>query len=144
MSNDSGSGVPAAAGIALWSAIRPKNRKLAGSSGWTNSIRLNADFKFNNWLKLSASNSFIKINDFSPIADVDMYRIISRLAPDSNVLLDNPDGQPYYFKPDPWESEIDNPLYDLYAREAQSKQQRFLGGYKFNFKISIPFLMRYT
>lgn len=101
-----------------------------------NSIRFNADYYFNDWLKFSASNSFIKVNDNSPVGDADIYRIVSRIAPDANVTLDNPDGQPYYFKPDPWENEIDNPLYDLYARDAKAKQQRFLGGYKLNFKLS--------
>lgn len=110
---------------------------LAEVGGYSrNSVRFNADYYFNDWLKFSASNSFIKINDNSPIGDSDIYRIVSRLAPDANVLLDNPDGQPYYFKPDPWESEIDNPLYDLYVRDAVAKQQRFLGGYKLNLKFT--------
>ncbi|MFK5957940.1 MAG: SusC/RagA family TonB-linked outer membrane protein [Lutibacter sp.] len=110
---------------------------LAEVGGYTrNSIRLNADYYFNDWLKFSASNNFIKINDNSPVGDSDIYRIVSRLAPDANVLLDNPDGQPYYFKPDPWENEIDNPLYDLYVRDAVAKQQRFLGGYKLNLKFT--------
>ena len=101
-----------------------------------NSLRFNADYYFNDWLKFSTSNSFIKISDNSPVANADIYRIVSRLAPDANVLLDNPDGQPYYFKPDPWESEISNPLYQLYIRDAVAKQQRFLGGYKLNLKFT--------
>jgi TonB-linked SusC/RagA family outer membrane protein len=101
-----------------------------------NSIRLNADYVFNDWLKFSASNNFININDNSPVGDTDIYRIVSRLSPDANVLASNPDGQPYYFKPDPWVDEIDNPLYDLYVRDAVAKQQRFLGGYKLNIKFT--------
>lgn len=110
---------------------------LAETDGYArNSIRVNADYNFNEWLKFSASNTFIKTNDNSPGGGVDMYRLVSRLSPDSNVSLNNPDGQPFYFKPDPWESEIDNPLYSLYARDAKAKQQRFLGGYKINVKFS--------
>ncbi len=101
-----------------------------------NSIRLNADYAFNDWLKFSASNNFININDNSPVGDTDIYRIVSRLSPDANVLASNPDGQPYYFKPDPWVDEIDNPLYDLYVRDAVAKQQRFLGGYKLNIEFT--------
>jgi len=110
---------------------------LAETDGYSrNSLRFNADYYFNDWLKFSTSNSFIKINDNSPGGGSDIYRIVSRLAPDANVLLDNPDGQPYYFKPDPWENEISNPLYELYIRDAVAKQQRFLGGYKLNLKFT--------
>jgi len=101
-----------------------------------NSLRFNADFYVTDWLKFSASNSFIKLNDNSPGGGSDIYRIINRLNPDTNLLAENPDGQPYYFKPDPWESEIDNPLYDLYNRDAKAKQQRFLGGYKLNLSFN--------
>ncbi|AMC10661.1 hypothetical protein Lupro_05120 [Lutibacter profundi] len=110
---------------------------LAETGGYTrNSVRLNADYYINDWLKFSTSNSFIKLNDNSPGGGNDIYRIASRISPDANVTLPNPDGQPYYFKPDPWESEIDNPLYDLYSRDAASKQQRFLGGYKLNINLT--------
>ncbi len=103
------------------------------------SYRLNGDFNFNDWLKLSISNNFISLFDHSPGGGDDIYRLVSRLSPDANVNAVNPDGQPYYFKPDPWESEIDNPLYDLYSRDAMSKQQRFLGGYNLNVKLSDHF-----
>lgn len=104
-----------------------------------NSLRFNADYYINDWLKFSASNSFIKINDNGSLAGMDIYRIVARLSPDANVLVDNPDGQPYYLKPDPWENEIDNPLYELSVMDAVSKQQRFLGGYKLNFKLNENF-----
>ena len=104
-----------------------------------NSLRFNADYYINDWLKFSASNSFIKINDNGSLAGMDIYRIVARLSPDANVLADNPDGQPYYLKPDPWENEIDNPLYELSVMDAVSKQQRFLGGYKLNFKLNENF-----
>jgi TonB-linked SusC/RagA family outer membrane protein len=110
---------------------------LANVGGYArNSIRVNADYSFNDWLKFSASNNYISNTDNSPIANTDMYRIVSRLSPDANVLATNPDGQPYYYKPDPWVSEINNPLYQLYSRDATSKQQRFLGGYKLNVKFT--------
>ncbi len=110
---------------------------LAEVGGYSrNSLRFNADYYINDWLKFSASNSFIKVNDNGSLAGMDIYRIVARLAPDANVLLDNPDGQPYYFKPDPWENEINNPLYDLSVMDAISKQQRFLGGYKLNLRLT--------
>ena len=98
-----------------------------------NTFRFNVDYYINDWLKFSASNAFIKITDNSVIGD---YRTITRISPDSNVLYPNPDGQPYYLKPDPWENEIESPLYNAYALDAASKQQRFLGGYKLNVKFT--------
>ena len=110
---------------------------LAETDGYTrNGLRLNADYYFNDWIKFTTSNSFIKLNDNSPGGGTDIYRIVSRLAPDANVMLDNPDGQPYYFKPDPWENEIDNPLYELWNRDAVAKQQRFLGSYNLNLRLT--------
>ncbi len=110
---------------------------LAETDGYIrNSFRFNADFFISDKLTFSASNSYIKLNDNSPGGGADIYRIVSRLSPDSQVNVANPDGQPYYYKPDPWESEIDNPLYELYNRDAQAKQQRFLGGYNLNYKIT--------
>lgn len=98
-----------------------------------NTIRFNVDYYVNDWLKFSASNAFVKIVDNSTIGD---FRTITRISPDSNVLYPNPDGQPYYLKPDPWENEIESPLYEAYALDAKSKQQRFMGGYKLNVKFT--------
>jgi len=110
---------------------------LAETDGYIrNSIRLNADYFFNDKLKFSTSNSFIKINDNSPGGGNDIYRIVSRLSPDAQVNVENPDGQPYYYLPDPWESEITNPLYDLYKTDAKAKQQRFLGSYNLNYAFT--------
>ncbi len=97
-----------------------------------NSYRINADYQINDWLKFNTSNLYVHVDDTQPVNDDDIYRVIMRLSPDANLLAANPDGQPYYYKPDPWDSEIDNPLYDLYATDRTSRQQRFLGSYNFN------------
>ncbi|MDX1286008.1 MAG: TonB-dependent receptor plug domain-containing protein, partial [Draconibacterium sp.] len=97
--------------------------------GYTrNTLRFNADYYINDWLKFSASNAFVKLYDQTPLGG-GSYRTITRVAPDANFLYPNPDGQPYYVKPDPWENEIESPLYNAYAMDAATKQQRFLGGY---------------
>ena len=113
---------------------------LAETDGYArNSYRLNADFYIADWVTFKTSNNFIALNDNNPGGTTDIYRLVSRLAPDANVHALNPDGQPYYFKPDPWENEIDNPLYQLYVQDAKAKQQRFLGSYNVNFKLSEHF-----
>src|SRR5690606_4574548 len=100
------------------------------------SFRMNMDYQILDWLTFKASNNYIRTVDNSPGGGTGLYRAMTRLNPDSNVLASNPDGQPYYYQPDPWESEITSPLYALYARDAQSKQQRFLGGYLLNAKLT--------
>ena len=111
-----------------------------------NSFRINADFYINDWLTFKTSNNFIKAHNNFPGGGNDIYRTVSRLSPDANVNLDNPDGQPYYYKPDPWENEISNPLYLLYNQDSQSKQQIFLGGYnlKINFTDYLNLYLEYS
>jgi len=110
---------------------------LEETQGYTrNGLRLNADYYFNDWIKFTTSNSFIKLNDNSPGGGADIYRTIARLAPDAQLFVENPDGQPYWYKPDPWESEISNPLYQLWNRDAKAKQQRFLGSYNLNLRVN--------
>ncbi|MDG1398165.1 MAG: SusC/RagA family TonB-linked outer membrane protein [Polaribacter sp.] len=109
----------------------------ANTEGYArNSYRLNADFQITDWLKVSSSNLFVNLNDNTPGGTDDLYRIIMRLSPDANLTADNPDGQPFYYKPDPWESENNNPLYQIYAADRRSKQQRILGSYNFNIKFA--------
>jgi len=96
------------------------------------SIRANIDVDLFDWLKLSTTNNFIIVDDHSPVGNDGFYRSISRLSPDAQLLYDNPDGQPYYFKPDPWDPEVDNPLYELYIRDSSIKDNRFIGSYNLN------------
>ena len=110
---------------------------LAETDGYErNSLRLNVDYQIFDWLTFKASNNFVRLIDNSPGGGMGLYRGMTRLNPDSNIMANNPDGQPYYYLPDPWESELDNPLYGLYARDAKSHQQRFLGGYLLNVKFT--------
>ncbi|WP_086478393.1 SusC/RagA family TonB-linked outer membrane protein [Arenibacter amylolyticus] len=110
---------------------------LAETEGYErSSIRANIDYDIFDWLTFKASNNFVRVVDNSPGGGTGIYRTMTRLNPDSNVLASNPDGQPYYYLPDPWESEISNPLYALYNRDARSQQQRFLGGYLLNAKFT--------
>ena len=98
-----------------------------------NTYRFNVDYYINDWLKFSASNNFIKLVDTNPITD---FRTITRISPDANVMFPNPDGQPYWYKADPWDVEVNNPLYAAYNNDRVTKQQRFLGGYKLNVKFA--------
>ena len=110
---------------------------LAETDGYQRTtLRANIDFNITDNIKFSASNSFIKINDLAPGIGAQGYRNITRLSPDANLEFDNPDGQPYWFTPDPHESEIQNPLYGLATPSRAAKQSRFLGGYNFRYNIT--------
>jgi len=104
-------------------------------------LRANLDYDITDKLKFSASNSFININD-RPGLGGGIFRTFTRLSPDANLTATNPDGSPYWFTPDPWESEITNPLYALwnYNRSgSEVKQNRFLGGYNLRYNINSNF-----
>ncbi len=109
---------------------------LRETKGYTrNSLRFNLDYKVFDWLKVSTSNNFITLTNNDVGGGDDLYRIIMRLSPEANITAKNPDGQPYYYTPDPLENEIKNPLYNLYNTDAAEKQHRFLGAYKADFKL---------
>ena len=104
-------------------------------------LRANLDYDITDKLKFSASNSFININD-RPGLGGGIFRTFTRLSPDANLTATNPDGSPYWFTQDPWESEITNPLYALwnYNRSgSEVKQNRFLGGYNLRYNINSNF-----
>eukprot|EP01013_Petalomonas_cantuscygni_P016813 TRINITY_DN33878_c0_g1_i1.p1 TRINITY_DN33878_c0_g1~~TRINITY_DN33878_c0_g1_i1.p1 ORF type:complete len:1034 (-),score=-30.23 TRINITY_DN33878_c0_g1_i1:1531-4632(-) len=100
------------------------------------SLRLNVDYEILDWITFKASTNYIRVVDNSPGGGAGIYRTLTRLNPDSNISALNPDGQPYYYLPDPWENEIVNPLYSLSAADAKTNQQRFLGGYLLNLKYT--------
>jgi len=101
-------------------------------------FRFNQDYDITDNLRFSTSNVFINLND-EPGVGGGTFRTFSRLSPDANLLPDNPDGQPYWFTPDPHESEISNPLYEMYNTNFKTKQQRFLGSYNLRYVINSDF-----
>ena len=103
------------------------------------SYRANIDFDISDKLKFSASNNFVLVNDKSAAAN---FRTLTRLSPDANPFLDNPDGSPYWYKPDPHESEIVNPLYSEWNRNRSisgAKENKFLGAYNLTYTINSNF-----
>ncbi len=105
-----------------------------------NSFRLNIDHRISNKISLSASNLFVKSHQNYPGGD-DKYNggvffNILLLEPDVNLELANPDGQPYQFIPNPWQSEQENPLYNLWKIKDDLERDRFLGAYALNWDIT--------
>jgi TonB-linked SusC/RagA family outer membrane protein len=100
------------------------------------SYRANIDFDISEKIKFSASNNFVVVNDRSSTG---AWRTATRISPDANVFLDNPDGSPYWYLPDPHESEISNPLYGEWNKNRSisgAKENKFLGGYNLTYQFS--------
>ena len=57
-------------------------------------------------------------------------------SPDVDLLAPNPDGQPYEYRPDPWQPTTTNPLYNLWKQEDNLERDRFLGSYALNWDIT--------
>ena len=103
------------------------------------SYRANIDFDVSDKIKFSASNNFVLVSDKSAVGD---FRTLTRMSPDANPLLDNPDGSPFWFTPDPHESEIQNPLYNEWNRDRSIsgvKENKFLGAYNLTYTINSNF-----
>lgn len=100
-------------------------------------VRLNADYNINDWLKFSASNNFVRTNNETPGGTLDgvLFDLVLT-PPDANVLANNPDGQPYYYLPNAWETINTNPLYDLYINKELSNRYRYLGNFNLNVKLT--------
>lgn len=123
----------------FFSAERTENRGVFKETGGYEryGARLNAEFKINEWLKLSARNNYIRTNNETPGGTLDNV-LFNLVLQDPDVKLDalNPDGQPYYFIPNPWAATVENPIYDLANNREVARQDRFLGAYNLNIKFS--------
>ncbi|HSP39975.1 MAG TPA: SusC/RagA family TonB-linked outer membrane protein [Gillisia sp.] len=99
--------------------------------------RLNGDFRINSWLKLTTNNNYIRSNNETPGGAID--GVIFDLAltdPDVNLSAENPDGQPYYYRPNPWAATTVNPIYSLATVRELATRNRFLGSYNLNVKFT--------
>jgi len=99
--------------------------------------RANLDYDLSDKIKFTSSNSFIRIED-KPGLGGGIFRTFTRLSPDSNLTQTNPDGSPYWYKADPHENEINNPLYELWNYDRADNgisQNRFLGGYNLRYNL---------
>ncbi len=101
-----------------------------------NSLRANIDHAITDKIKISASNNFIRTsNDFLGGGTGAFFSVLMS-EPDVDLFKDNPDGQKYYFYPNHWNTQFENPLYDLHAKSSDSHKSRFLGSYDLTWKLT--------
>ena len=123
----------------FFSADRTENQGILKETGGYEryGVRLNGDFHINDWLKLSTSNNYIRSNNETPGGTLDGVLFDLALTdPDVNLNALNPDGQPYYYTPNPWAPTVQNPLYSLGTNREKSTRNRFLGSYNLNMKLA--------
>lgn len=102
-------------------------------------VRLNGDFRITDWLKLKTNSNYIRTNNETPGGTLDGVLFDLALTdPDVNLNAPNPDGQPYYYVPNPWASTTINPLYDLHTNREKATRNRFLGSYALNVNFAEP------
>jgi TonB-linked SusC/RagA family outer membrane protein len=104
------------------------------------SFRVNIDHRISDKISVSASNLFVRADQNYPGGDSKynggIFFNLLLTAPDVDLSKANPDGQPYLFIPDPWQSTTENPLYNLWKKEDNLQRDRFLGAYTFNWDMT--------
>ena len=112
------------------------------------SYRANLDYDLSDKLTFKTSNAFFMVKD-RPGLGGGIFRTATRLSPDANVTYGNPDGSPYWYLPDPHESEIGNPLYQLWNYDRSGSEvthNRFIGSYdlQYNFTSTVNAQVSYS
>lgn len=123
----------------FFSAERTQNEGIfAETGGYTRyGVRVNADFMINDWLSLNTNNNYIRSNNETPGGTLDgVIFDLALTSPDVDLNAPNPDGQPYYYIPDPWASTTINPIYDLATNREFATRNRFLGSYILNLEFT--------
>lgn len=114
---------------------------LIETSGYKrNSFRLNVDHKVSNKLTLSASNLYVKSTTQDPGGDSKynggIFFNLLLSAPDTDFSQLNPDGQPYLFIPNAWESTTENPIYNVWKLQDLTTRNRVLGTYSAKYNVT--------
>lgn len=123
----------------FFSADRTENEGIFAETGGYKryGVRLNGDFQITDWMKLSTNNNYIRSNNETPGGTLDgVIFDLALTSPDVNLNAPNPDGQPYYFIPDPWAATTINPLYGLSTNREVATRNRFLGSYNLNIEFT--------
>lgn len=98
-------------------------------------FRLNVDHQVAPWLKFSASNLFISTKTQYPGDGGGIFFNIVLAEPDNNLKIDNPDGQPYLIRHNPFSNER-NPLYSVWKNKRDDFTRRWIGNYSTNIKLA--------
>jgi TonB-linked SusC/RagA family outer membrane protein len=114
---------------------------LVETSGYKrNSFRLNVDHKVSNKLSISASNLYVKSYTQDPGGDSKynggIFFNLLLSAPDTDFKQANPDGQPYLFIPNAWETTTENPIYSVWKNQNKNNRDRLLGTYTAKYNIT--------
>lgn len=96
-------------------------------------FRFNIDQEIAPWLRISATNLFIN-REVQPPSNI--FYNLARMEKDVNLFAENPDGQPYNFRINPFNGEVTNPLYALYRQKSTNHSRRWMGNYTANIEFA--------
>ena len=100
------------------------------------SFRVNIDHAISENVKISASNNYIiTSNDKIPGGTSAFFNVLM-MEPDVDLFAKNENGQDYLYYPNHWSTQINNPLYDLAVKDANSTKTRFLGSYDLKWRFT--------
>jgi len=94
------------------------------------SFRVNIDQQITDKLKLSVSNNYIKTSNNFMGGGTGAFFDVLMMDPDVDLFQKNIDGQNYNYYPNHWNTQINNPLYDLWRKDSNSAKDRFMGNYE--------------
>lgn len=100
------------------------------------SIRANVDHEINDKLKIFFSNNYIKTSNNFMGGGTDAFSEVLMMDPDVDLNRKNLDGQEYNYYPNHWNTQVSNPLYDLWRKDNNSSKNRFTGNYEAKWKIN--------
>ena len=114
-----------------------QNGILKNTNGYErNGIRLNGEFKINDWLKISSRNQIVRSFDNTPGGGTGVFFDVSVMDPDVNLNAPNTDGQPFQLIPNVWASTVTNPLYPLFSNPERTTETKFSSNLLANIKFA--------
>ncbi|TKG94538.1 SusC/RagA family TonB-linked outer membrane protein [Puteibacter caeruleilacunae] len=100
-------------------------------------VRLNADFRPTDKLKFALSTMYMNSTNSKTPENVQrsVFNSAYALEPDNNIFDDNEeDGTAYNYDPNPFDSSIRNPYYNLTNRTTTEDRNRYLGNISVTYK----------
>lgn len=96
-------------------------------------FRININHRLTDKLSIAASNLYTKSTTKFPggqnAYNGGIFFNLLLTQPDVDLNMENPDGQPYQFLPDPWMATTENPLYNVWKLENYEIRDRLISSF---------------
>ncbi|MFO7828573.1 MAG: SusC/RagA family TonB-linked outer membrane protein, partial [Bacteroidales bacterium] len=96
-------------------------------------FRMNLNHRLSDKFVITANNLYTKSSTTQPggqnYFNGGIFFNLLLMQPDVNLYLDNEDGQPYQFIPDPWMATTENPLYNIWKLQNEEIRDRLISSF---------------